>query len=89
MSMMQKTSIVTDAVIRFDNVCFDYSKDRKILDNVSFEIPHGHKVAVVGPSGAGKSTLARLLFRFYDVDSGDIIIDGQNIKSVTSAQPAR
>ena len=74
---------VSDAVIRFDNVSFDYNKDRKILDKVTFDIPHGHKVAVVGPSGAGKSTLARLLFRFYDVDSGSISIDGQNINSVT------
>ncbi len=74
---------VSDAVIRFDDVSFDYTSDRKILDKVSFDIPHGHKVAVVGPSGAGKSTLARLLFRFYDVDSGCISIDGQNINSVT------
>jgi ATP-binding cassette subfamily B protein len=74
---------VSEAVIRFDNVCFDYNKDRKILDKISFDIPSGHKVAVVGPSGAGKSTLARLLFRFYDVDSGSITIDGQNINSVT------
>lgn len=74
---------VSDAVVRFDNISFDYSKDRKILDNVSFEIPHGKKVAVVGPSGAGKSTLARLLFRFYDVDSGSISIDGQNISHIT------
>jgi len=74
---------VTDAVIRFEEVSFDYNKDRKILDKVSFEIPHGHKVAVVGPSGAGKSTLARLLFRFYDVDSGRVLIDQQNINEVT------
>ena len=77
-----KALTVSDAVIRFDNVSFDYNEDRKILDNISFEIPHGHKVAVVGPSGAGKSTLARLLFRFYDVNSGGIFIDGQNINSV-------
>ncbi len=74
---------VSDAVIRFDKVSFDYNKDRKILEDVSFTIPHGHKVAVVGPSGAGKSTLARLLFRFYDVDSGNIFIDEQNINAVT------
>ncbi len=74
---------VSDAVVRFEDVCFDYNKDRKILDKVSFDIPHGHKVAVVGPSGAGKSTLARLLFRFYDVDSGSISIDGQNISAVS------
>jgi len=74
---------VSDAIIRFENVSFDYSKERKILEKVSFEIPHGHKVAVVGPSGAGKSTLARLLFRFYDVESGQIFIDGQDIKTVS------
>jgi len=76
---------VTDAVVSFDNVSFSYNEDRKILKNVSFEIPHANKVAVVGPSGAGKSTLARLLFRFYDVDAGSISIDGQNISSVTQA----
>ncbi|XP_014680487.1 PREDICTED: ATP-binding cassette sub-family B member 7, mitochondrial-like, partial [Priapulus caudatus] len=76
---------VTDAVVRFDNISFDYSNDRKILNGVSFEIPHGNKVAVVGPSGAGKSTLARLLFRFYDVDSGSISIGQQNISEVSQA----
>jgi ATP-binding cassette subfamily B protein len=76
---------VSEAVVRFVDVSFDYNRDRKILNNVSFEIPHGHKVAVVGPSGGGKSTLARLLFRFYDVDSGSISIDEQNINSVTQS----
>ena len=76
---------VSDAIVRFDNISFDYNKDRKILRGISFTIPHGHKVAVVGPSGAGKSTLARLLFRFYDVDSGSISIDGQNIMHVTQS----
>jgi len=75
--------VVSDAVVRFDNVSFNYNNDRKILSDVSFTIPQGHKVAVVGPSGAGKSTLARLLFRFYDVDSGSISIDRQNISHVT------
>jgi ABC-type transport system involved in Fe-S cluster assembly fused permease/ATPase subunit len=74
---------VTDAVIRFEKVSFDYNKDRKILDEVSFTVPHGQKVAVVGPSGAGKSTLARLLFRFYDVCSGSISIDAHNINTVS------
>ncbi len=78
-----KELVVTDAVVRFDNVSFDYSSDRQILRDVSFEIPHARKVAVVGPSGAGKSTLARLLFRFYDVDSGAITIDGQDLRDVT------
>jgi ABC-type transport system involved in Fe-S cluster assembly fused permease/ATPase subunit len=74
---------VSKAHIRFEHVSFSYNEDRKILRDVSFEIPPGHKVAVVGPSGAGKSTLARLLFRFYDVTSGNISIDGQNIHEVT------
>jgi ATP-binding cassette subfamily B protein len=74
---------VNNAHIKFEHVSFQYNEDRKILRDVSFEIPPGHKVAVVGPSGAGKSTLARLLFRFYDVTSGNISIDGQNIHEVT------
>ena len=78
-----KELAVSDAVIEFDQVSFDYNKDRKILDKVSFTVPQGKKVAVVGPSGAGKSTLARLLFRFYDIDSGAITIDGPNINTVT------
>ncbi|SFR65591.1 ATP-binding cassette, subfamily B [Marinobacter daqiaonensis] len=69
--------------VRFENVHFAYQAARPILHGVSFEIPAGHKVAVVGASGAGKSTLARLLFRFFDVDDGRIVIDGQDIRSVT------
>ncbi|MGQ0622002.1 MAG: ABCB family ABC transporter ATP-binding protein/permease [Panacagrimonas sp.] len=69
--------------VRFDNVSFSYRSDRQILDRVSFEIPAGHKLAVVGASGAGKSTLARLLFRFYDPQAGRILIDGTDIRSVT------
>ncbi|VAW61362.1 Efflux ABC transporter, permease/ATP-binding protein mlr7818 [hydrothermal vent metagenome] len=74
---------VSKAAIEFKNINFSYDSGRKILHDVSFEIPSGHKVAVVGPSGAGKSTLARLLLRFYDVREGDIIIDGQNISDVS------
>ncbi|MFL5334103.1 MAG: ABCB family ABC transporter ATP-binding protein/permease [Geminicoccaceae bacterium] len=69
--------------VRFENVMFDYDPRRSILNDVSFEIPAGHKVAVVGPSGSGKSTLVRLLFRFYEVDSGSIAIDGQDVREVT------
>jgi ABC-type transport system involved in Fe-S cluster assembly fused permease/ATPase subunit len=69
--------------VRFDRVSFAYDRERPILHDVSFSIPAGHKVAVVGPSGAGKSTLARLLFRFYDVDSGRILINGQDLRAVT------
>lgn len=69
--------------VRFEGVRFAYQPDRTILHDISFEIPAGHKVAVVGASGAGKSTLARLLFRFFDVDAGRITIDGQDIRTVT------
>ncbi|TCK17356.1 ATP-binding cassette subfamily B protein [Thiogranum longum] len=72
-----------DGEVRFDRVSFAYDPDRPILREVSFTIPAGHRVAVVGPSGAGKSTLARLLFRFYDVNGGCILIDDQDIRSVT------
>ncbi len=69
--------------VRFDRVSFAYDPERPILKDISFVIPPGHKVAVVGASGAGKSTLARLLFRFYDVSSGAILINGQDLRSVT------
>ncbi len=69
--------------VRFDRVSFAYDPERPILHGVSFSIPAGHKIAVVGPSGAGKSTLARLLFRFYDVDAGRILVNGQDVRAVT------
>jgi ATP-binding cassette, subfamily B, heavy metal transporter len=69
--------------IRFEHVDFSYDGKRQILKDVSFDIPAGHKVAVVGASGAGKSTLSRLLFRFYDVNGGRITINGQDIRDVT------
>ncbi|MGF2735926.1 ABCB family ABC transporter ATP-binding protein/permease [Marinobacter sp. DUT-1] len=74
---------VDNGEVRFDHVHFGYRADRPILKDVDFAIPAGHTVAVVGASGAGKSTLARLLFRFFDVDSGSIRIDGQDIRDVT------
>jgi len=73
------------AEVRFEDVSFAYEHERPILHDVSFTIPPGRKVAVVGPSGAGKSTLARLLFRFYEVSSGRILINGQDISRVSQA----
>ncbi len=74
---------VTGGHVAFDHVDFAYESRRQILHDVSFDIPPGHKVAVVGHSGAGKSTLSRILYRFYDIQSGSVTIDGQDIRSVT------
>jgi len=74
---------VSKGAIRFENVSFGYDPKRQILFDIDFEVPAGHKVAVVGHSGSGKSTLSRLLFRFYDVNKGRILIDGQDIRDVT------
>lgn len=69
--------------IKFENVNFSYQDDRQILKNISFTVKPGNKLAIVGHSGSGKSTLARLLFRFYDVQQGRILYDGQDISKVT------
>ncbi|MEZ5875743.1 MAG: ABC transporter ATP-binding protein/permease [Hyphomicrobiales bacterium] len=74
---------VTKGAIKFEDVSFAYDAGRPILKNISFEVPAGKMVAIVGPSGAGKSTISRILFRFYDLFSGKVSIDGQNIKDVT------
>src|SRR6185437_7449295 len=74
---------VSTGVIRFENVRFAYEPSRRILKGISFEVPAGKTIAVVGPSGAGKSTISRLLFRFYDLSGGRILIDGQDIAKVT------
>ena len=71
--------------MRFENVSFSYDPERPILKNLNFEVPHGKMVAIVGPSGAGKSTISRILFRFYDVTEGRVLIDGQDIRHVTQS----
>lgn len=73
---------ISDGTIEFKNVCFHYSEDRPILKNVSFKVQGGTTTAVVGASGAGKSTISRILFRFYDISSGSVTIDGQDIRDV-------
>ena len=78
-----KPLVVTAGHVRFDDVRFSYDPDRQILRGLSFEVPAGKTVAIVGPSGAGKSTISRLLFRLYDISSGSITIDGQDIRDVT------
>ncbi|CAH0548530.1 unnamed protein product [Brassicogethes aeneus] len=74
---------VKRGAVEFNNVTFGYIPERLVLKNVTFSVPQGKTVALVGPSGSGKSTIIRLLFRFYDVETGSIVIDGQNIKTVT------
>jgi len=81
--------VVRGGAMRFEHVAFSYDGRRQVLHDVTFEVPAGHKVAVVGSSGAGKSTLSRLLFRFYDVTGGSIEIDGQDIRDVTQASLRR
>ena len=78
-----KPLVVSKGVVTFDKVCFNYTPQRKILHDVSFTVPAGKTIALVGASGAGKSTISRLLFRFYDVTSGKITIDGHDLRNVT------
>jgi ATP-binding cassette subfamily B protein len=74
---------ITGGEIRFDNVVFAYDPERTVLKGISFAVPAGKTIAVVGPSGAGKSTISRILYRFYDIASGSVTIDGQDIRDVT------
>ena len=77
--------MVTGGEIRFDNVVFAYDPERIVLKGISFTVPAGKTVAMVGPSGAGKSTISRILYRFYDIKSGQVTIDGQDVRDVTQA----
>jgi ATP-binding cassette subfamily B protein len=80
-----KPLVIGGGEIRFERVSFRYDPNRPILEDIDFAVPPGRKVAIVGPSGAGKTTLARLLFRFYDVRGGRVLIDGQDIRDVSQA----
>jgi ATP-binding cassette subfamily B protein len=80
-----KPLAVSGGEIKFDNVVFAYDPERIVLKGISFTVPAGKTVAVVGPSGAGKSTISRILYRFYDIRSGAVTIDGQDIRDITQA----
>ena len=75
-----------DATVRFEGVNFSYEANRQILFDLSFEIPASHNIAIVGHSGSGKSTISRLLFRFYDIKSGRILVNNQDIRDFNSAK---
>jgi ATP-binding cassette subfamily B protein len=75
--------VVTGGEIKFEDVVFAYDPERIVLKGISFTVPAGKTVAIVGPSGAGKSTISRILYRFYDIRSGKVTIDGQDIRDVT------
>jgi ATP-binding cassette subfamily B protein len=77
--------VVSGGEIKFEDVVFSYERGRTVLKGISFTVPAGKTVAVVGPSGAGKSTISRILYRFYDIKSGSVTIDGQDIRDVTQA----
>jgi hypothetical protein len=83
-----KPLVVTRGEIRFENVSFSYGGKTKVIDDLSLVIPPGEKIGLVGRSGAGKSTIVNLLLRFYDTESGRILIDGQDIAQCTQV-PAR
>ncbi len=78
-----KPLVVKGGEIRFEDVVFSYDRERIVLKGISFTVPAGKTVAIVGPSGAGKSTISRILYRFYDIRSGQVTIDGQDVRDVT------
>ncbi len=78
-----RTLHASRGAVAFEDVRFGYRPDREILHGVSFSVPPGGKLAIVGPTGAGKSTISRLLFRFYDVTDGRVLIDGQDVREMT------
>ncbi len=81
----QQTSehTVTQGTVEFRNVCFSYTPDKKLIENFNLKVSSGERVAIVGPTGCGKTTLINLLMRFYDVNSGEILLDGININDIS------
>ncbi len=77
-----RSLVLSKGEVQFDNLSFRYLADKPVLQDINFTVPGGQMVAVVGPSGSGKSTLSRLLLRFYDPDSGRILVDGQDIREL-------
>ena len=69
--------------IEFKNVCFSYTEDTKLIENFNLSVTSGQRIAIVGPTGCGKTTLINLLMRFYDVKSGEILLDGKNINEIS------
>ncbi|MFC6013758.1 ABC transporter ATP-binding protein [Nocardia lasii] len=80
------TAVPADSSITFGDITFGYDADRTLLDGISFEVPQGSVCAIVGPSGSGKTTLARLVARFWDVDSGSITLGGKDIREIGSVE---
>jgi len=78
-----KPLVTAGGAVEFKDVHFHYAENRPILKGISFKVPAGTTTAIVGASGAGKSTISRILFRFYDIASGEVLVDGQNVRSVT------
>jgi len=78
-----KELLINHASVEFEQVSFAYDSEREILKDLSFRCEPKQKIAIVGSSGSGKSTIMKLLFRFYDVTSGEILIEGQNIAHVS------
>ena len=76
---------VTEGRVDFKNISFGYEHNRVILKNFNLSVKSGQKVAIVGTSGSGKSTIGRLMFRFYDINEGELLVDGNNIKDVTQS----
>ena len=80
---LKQLNINNKTEIKFSNISFGYDERRKVIKDISFDVPNGKKVAIVGPTGAGKSTISRLLFRFYDPTIGNIYINDENINSIS------